>query len=131
MESRFDLTYIADVIPLFLRSLLLVSVFAFSSFCALQDLAPVSQSSANSVQSKPQSLCNFVDLSMGNHKSVRVAAVAEAGTGMGVLSDPDFPSRQPVWFELALKSQRNRTELANRKVRQGSRCSFRGALRAT
>jgi hypothetical protein len=29
-----------------------------------------------------------------------------------VLSDPGCPSRQPVWFELSLKSPRNRTELS-------------------
>lgn len=100
-----------------------------AGFCAAQNLVLVGQPSADVGQSKPQSLCKFADLSTGNHERVRIAAVAEAGVDMGVLSDPGCPSRQPVWFELALKSQRNRTELAKQIERSGkAAATFSGEL---
>jgi hypothetical protein len=99
--------------------LLLVSVIAFRTFCNAQNVAPVDRVGASTAKVKPQSLCEIANVSMDNHQSVRVAAVAEAGADMAVLSDPGCPSRQPVWFELALKSRRNRTELAKQIERSG------------
>jgi hypothetical protein len=99
-------------------ALLLISAIAFSTFCTSQN-APTDGVMANMAQPKPQSLCKLANVPKGNHQSVRVAAVAEAGTDMGVLSDPDCPSKQPVRFELALKSRRNRSELAKQIERSG------------
>lgn len=119
MESSRHLAYSADVSRLTSVASLLVSVIAFSTLCAAQDVAPADRAAANLPQPNPQNLCTLADVSMGNHESVRVAAVAEAGADMGVLSDPGCPSRQPVWFELALKSRRNRTELVKQIERSG------------
>jgi len=38
---------------------------------------------------------------------------------MGVLTDADCPSVQPIWFELSLKSARNRNELSNQIEKSG------------
>jgi hypothetical protein len=119
MEISRHLAYSAGVNRRSSGVLLLVSVIAFSIFCAAQNVAPVDRVIANAAQAKPQSLCKLANVSMGNHQSVRVAAVAEAGTDMGVLSDPGCPTRQPMWFELALKSPRNRTELSEQLEKSG------------
>lgn len=111
MESSRHLAYSADVNRLTSAALLLVNVIVFSTFSAGQDVAPPDRVTVNTAQAKLQSLCNLADVSMGNHQSVRVVTVAEGGTDMGVLSDPACPSRQPVWFELDLKSRHNRSEL--------------------
>ena len=112
MESSCHLGYIADVNRLKSAALFLVSVIAFGTLFAAQDIVPTDQVTAHAAQPRPESICKLADVSMGNHQTVRIAAVAEAGADMGVLTDPSCPSRQPVWFELALKSRRNRTELA-------------------
>ena len=70
-------------------------------------------------QSKPQSLCNLPQLAPGAHRSVRIAAIAESGTDMGVLTDASCPSVQPTWFELSLKSERNRNKLHNQIEKSG------------
>lgn len=70
--------------------------------------------------SGPQSLCNLPQLGPGTSQSVRLAAVAEFGTDMGVLTDASCPSIQPTWFELSLKSGRNRTKLHNQLEKTGS-----------
>jgi len=59
-------------------------------------------------QSKLQSLCDLPQPAPGAHHSVRISAVASFGTDMGVLTDAGCPSVQPTWFELSLKSDRNR-----------------------
>jgi hypothetical protein len=74
---------------------------------------------ASDAQSKPQSLCNFPQLAPGVTKSVRIAALAESGTDMGVLTDASCPSVQPIWFELSLKSERNRKKLHNQIEKSG------------
>ena len=70
-------------------------------------------------QSKPQSLCSLPQLAPGAHRSVRIAAIAESGTDMGVLTDASCPSVQPTWFELSLKSERNRNKLHNQIEKSG------------
>jgi hypothetical protein len=64
-------------------------------------------------QPKPESLCNLPQLAAGAHQSIRIAAIAQSGTDMGVLTDANCPSVQPTWFELSLKSGRNRNKLHN------------------
>lgn len=68
---------------------------------------------------KPQSLCNLPQLAPGAHRSVRIAAIAESGTDMGVLTDASCPSVQAAWFELSLKSERNRNKLHNQLEKSG------------
>jgi hypothetical protein len=74
---------------------------------------------SSDAQSKPQSLCNLPHLAPGAHRSVRLAAIAESGTDMGVLTDASCPSVQPTWFELSLKSERNRNKLHNQIEKSG------------
>jgi hypothetical protein len=70
-------------------------------------------------ESKSQSVCNLPKLAPGAHRSVRIAATAESGTDMGVLTDASCPSVQPTWFELSLKSERNRNKLRNEIEKSG------------
>jgi hypothetical protein len=70
-------------------------------------------------QTKPQSLCNLPQLAPGTHQSIRIEAVAEFGTDMGVLTDTRCPSIQPTWFELSLRSERNRKKLHNQIEKSG------------
>jgi len=93
--------------------------FLFAAeFCAAQNPVPADQPSANTGQAKPQSICKF-DLLMGNHESVRITAVAHDGPDEGVLTDDDCPTKQPVWFELQLKSKSNRNELSKQLKKSG------------
>ncbi len=59
-------------------------------------------------QPKARGVCNLPELAQGAHQRMRIAAVAEAGTDTGVLWDASCPSIQPLWFELSLRSERNR-----------------------
>src|ERR1043165_1421941 len=70
-------------------------------------------------QSKPQSLCNLPQLAPGAHRSVRIEAIAESGTDMGVLTEASCPSAQPTWFELSLKSSHNRKKLHDQIQKSG------------
>ena len=119
MESGLDSAYSSDVIRVVARALLLVGLVAFSTSSVPQNIATGDQVLVNPARPKLQSLCKLSNMSMGSHKSVRIAAVAEPGTDMGVLSDPVCPSTQPVWFELALTSQRNRNKLHNQMENSG------------
>ena len=74
---------------------------------------------SSNARSKPQSLCSLPQLAPGVHQSVRVAAIAQVGTDMGVLTDANCPSVQPTWFELSLKSERNRNKLHNEIEKSG------------
>ena len=74
---------------------------------------------SSEAQSKPQSICNLPQLAPGAHQSVRITAIAESGTDMGVLTDASCPSVQPAWFELSLKSERNRNKLHNEIEKSG------------
>lgn len=74
---------------------------------------------SSGAQSQPQSLCNFPQLAPGTHWSVRIAAIAQSGTDTGVLTDASCPSVQPTWFELSLKSERNRNKLHNQIEKSG------------
>ena len=74
---------------------------------------------SSNAQSKPQIVCNLPQLAPGAHQSIRIAAIAESGTDMGVLSDASCPSIQPTWFELSLKSERNRDKLHNQIEKAG------------
>ena len=74
---------------------------------------------SSDARSKPQSLCSLPQLAPGAHQSVRIAAIAESGTDMGVLTDSSCPSVQPTWFELSLRSERNRNKLHNEIERSG------------
>jgi hypothetical protein len=80
-------------------------------------------------RSKPQSVCDLPKLTQGTHKSIRLTAVASFGTDMGVLADARCPSTQPVWFELSLKSERNRNRLHDQLEKFGkARVVFSGEL---
>ena len=74
---------------------------------------------SDAAQSKPESVCNPPQLTPGTHKGVRIGAVAESGTDMGVLTDASCPSVQPIWFELSLKSKRNRNKLHDQIEKSG------------
>jgi hypothetical protein len=74
---------------------------------------------SSDAQSKPQSLCNLPEPAPGAHRTVRIAAIAGFGTDMGVLTDESCPSVQPTWFELSLKSERNRNKLHNQIEKSG------------
>ena len=74
---------------------------------------------SGAAQPKPQSVCNIPQLAPGTHQSVRVAAVAESGTDMGVLTVVSCPSVQPIWFELSLKSERNRSNMHGQIEKSG------------
>jgi hypothetical protein len=74
---------------------------------------------SGNAQSKPQSVCNLPQLAPGAHQSVRIAAIAESGTDMGVLTDASCPSVQPTWFELSLRSERNRNKLHDEIEKSG------------
>jgi hypothetical protein len=119
VEHGCNSAYSAGVNRLISGAVLLVSVIVLSTFCPAQTVAPVEQVLVNPAQPKPQSICDLANLAMGSHTSVQIAAVAHHGTDMGVLTDPRCPSRQPVWFELALKSRRNRTKLSKQIEKSG------------
>lgn len=70
-------------------------------------------------QAKPQSLCNLPQLASGAHQSIRIAAIAESGSDMGVLTDANCPAVQPTWFELSLKCERNRKKLHDQIEKSG------------
>ena len=74
---------------------------------------------SGNAQSKPQSVCNLPQLAPGAHQSVRIAAIAESGTDMGVLTDASCPSVQPTRFELSLRSKRNRNKLHDEIEKSG------------
>jgi hypothetical protein len=88
------------------------------SRCILSTML-VCASLSNVAQSKPQSVCNLPQLAPGAHRSVRLAAIAEFGTDMGVLTDASCPSVQPTWFELSLESEHNRSKLHNQIEKSG------------
>lgn len=74
---------------------------------------------SSNAQSKLQSVCSLPQLAPGAHQRVRVTAIAESGTDMGVLTDASCPSVQPTWFELSLKSERNRNKLHDQIEKSG------------
>jgi hypothetical protein len=74
---------------------------------------------SSDAQSKLHSLCSLPQLAPGAHRSIRIAAIAESGTDTGVLTDASCPSVQPTWFELSLKSERNRNRLHNEIEKNG------------
>ena len=67
---------------------------------------------SSEAQSKPQSLCNLPQLAPGAHQS-------GVGYGYGRAYGHSCPSVQPIWFELSLKSERNRNKLHNQIEKSG------------
>jgi len=61
----------------------------------------------------------FLNLRPEPIEACGVTAIAESGTDMGVLTDASCPSVQPTWFELSLKSERNRNKLHDQIEKSG------------